>query len=864
MNPTAIYSKSGKGVQEASGKTSYLKRPDRAVLSAIDGRATVGEVAQKVSRSFDAGFQQLIQQLDKDGFIREVTSGTSVAGIRTVSPPAAKPAAPSDASSDLDFSSLGATTRPAPQPPPQRVAMPPPPPPKKAAADAPPALSAQEKAKAEQAAKEQQATFAKAREEAERKAQEDRERVKTEAEAKVRAETEAKLRAEAEKKLTYASEEKEKSAREAAARAVAEAKAAAEAKAKAQAEAKRAREEAERVRKDAERKAKEAAERARKEAERARKEAEELKQRLEEERRAREEAERRAEEEEARRKEAEEKPLPVLQPAKSEGFSDSLLADLDSFTKREEESRKAEEQTERRKKDEKARRRQEEEEHKAREAAEAASERERRDDEERRRSEDEDRRAREEEERAQREAEEHAQREAARVKELAKSAKAPVEEDIPVTEDDLGMDDVRRDERAMSREARQRAEAREEARKFTAAPVVPSRPRRRMKLGKPIAITLLVAIVGGLIAAHFIPLATEDYEQAASEALGRPVKISAAHLSLVQGLELKFDGVSIGDTKIAAVRAHPELASLNDERKSFSRIDLDGVTLPQAALGELLGARVKGANFSVARINATQVKLAGPLELPLIEAKILLAGDGSLASASLSGPESLMAKLIAKGAQLEFDMTASSFQLPIAPQVRLTQFGMKGIATRQGMKIESWGGSIFDGAISGTANIRWGGTWIVDGAMTVRGVNAAVFAPALLSEGKAEGSGRFALSGADPAKLAATGRVEGNFTIRKGVLGSVDLSRAIQTGGRQAGGRTQFTELTGQGVFDRGSVALRNISIGAGALNAGASADIAQSGALSGRIIADVRATGQSLRTTLNLGGTVREPQVRN
>ena len=385
-----------------------------------------------------------------------------------------------------------------------------------------------------------------------------------------------------------------------------------------------------------------------------------------------------------------------------------------------------------------------------------------------------------------------------------------------------------------------------------------------MKLGKPIAITLLVAIVGGLIAAHFIPLATEDYEQAASDALGRPVKISAAHLSLVQGLELKFDGVSIGDTKIAAVRAHPELASLNDERKSFSRIDLDGVTLPQAALGELLGARVRGANFSVARINATQVKLAGPLELPLIDAKIVLAGDGSLASASLSGPESLMAKLIAKGAQLEFDMTASSFQLPIAPEVRLTQFGMKGIATRQGMKIESWGGSIFDGAISGTANIRWGGTWIVDGAMTVRGVNAAVFAPALLSEGKAEGSGRFALSGADPAKLAATGRVEGSFTIRKGVLGSVDLSRAIQTGGRQAGGRTQFTELTGQGVFDRGSVALRNISIGAGALNAGASADIAQSGALSGRIIADVRATGQSLRTTLNLGGTVREPQVRN
>ncbi|MDQ5850207.1 MAG: hypothetical protein M3544_14710, partial [Pseudomonadota bacterium] len=76
MNPTAIYSKSGKGVQEAAGKTSLLKRPDRAVLAAIDGRATLADVAQKVGKPFDPGFQQLITQLDKDGFIREVSPGT--------------------------------------------------------------------------------------------------------------------------------------------------------------------------------------------------------------------------------------------------------------------------------------------------------------------------------------------------------------------------------------------------------------------------------------------------------------------------------------------------------------------------------------------------------------------------------------------------------------------------------------------------------------------------------------------------------------------------------------------------------------------------------------------------------------------
>src|SRR5205807_3420950 len=99
MNPTAIYSKSGKGVQEAAGKTSLLQRPDRAVLSAIDGRATLADVAQKVGKSFDAAFQALITKLDKDGFVREVSAGAAAAQPAAPKPaaappkPAAKPAA---------------------------------------------------------------------------------------------------------------------------------------------------------------------------------------------------------------------------------------------------------------------------------------------------------------------------------------------------------------------------------------------------------------------------------------------------------------------------------------------------------------------------------------------------------------------------------------------------------------------------------------------------------------------------------------------------------------------------------------------------------------------------------------------------
>ena len=979
MNPTAIYSKSGKGVQEAAGKTSLLSRADRAVLSAFDGRLTVSDVAQKVGKTFDAKFQQLIAQLDKDGFIREVSSGSKAAPKGPAKPAAAAPTEPAP---DLDFTQALKLPPRAPAPSPQ----------------APVDLAAKARAGAERRAKEEEAVSYKGRQEVEAKAKAEAETTaRAEREARLRAEAEAKARAEAEAKAKAETDAKVRAARDAVVRAAAEAKAKSEAEMQARLEVERkAREEAERAHKEeaekakreaeelrrrleeerqareaAERRAKEEAERARKEAEekakreaeeRARREEEERRKREEEERRAKEEAERKAREAEERRRreeeersrreedqrrakqEAERKAREEEERSKRDeeeraraeaerkrreeedrrrteeqerraseeaerkrreederkrredddrrrrkeeeervgreagekpaaaagaGLADSLLADLDSFSRRDDEERRAKEEAERKAKEEKERRAQEEAERGAREA----QERKRREQEERRRREDEERRAREEEERREREEEEQRAREAderkraAREALAAKAAEKAPQDDIGVTDEDLDMDDVRRDEQALTKEARRAAREREEQRTRKEEPEIataaPAKLRRPMKWGRPAAIALFVLLVGGVGAIHVMPVSTSDYEKAAGEALGRPVRIASGRLSVITGVQLKLSGVSVGDAKIAEVRAYPAIGSLFGEKKVFGRIELEGVTLPQQALGDALFGAPKGDRFSVQRVVAKQVKLDGPLPLPPLDAELVYAETGALRSATVRGPESLVAKLTPRDAEIEFDVMAGSFAVPFAPEVSLNQFGMKGSATRKAMSIESWGGSTLEGTISGAAKVQWGASWSVDGALTVRGINAAVFAPALLSEGKAEGSGRFSYSGAEPAKLAAGVRVEGNFTIAKGALGSFDLSRAIQTGGRQASGRTQFAELSAQGVYDRGAVSLRNVTIGAGALNAGASADIASSGALTGRIVADVRTANQTLRATLNLGGTVKEPQVK-
>src|SRR4051794_38793753 len=973
MKPSTIYSKSGKGVQEASGKTSLLKRADRAVLSAIDGRATLGEVAQKVGKSFDAEFENLIAQLDKDGFVREVTaaapsSSQSRPAVSTVKPGAKAPAAKAGGADDLDFTTIMPAIKSAPRP--------------LASAAAP------SKAKVSDAAlraKEQESALYKARQEAEAKAQAERERVKHEAEAKARAEAEAKARLDAENRLREEAIGRAKAAAEAQVKA-ARAKVEAEVQAKLEAERKvreeverKVREEAERglreaealrqrleeerkAREDIERQRREEEERRRKEeeAERQRREEEERKRREEEEKKRREEEERRLrveieakareaaerarreaedrllrekEEQVRRAKEAEEArmlqarameearlrvrqrererdhpgrkptdetrmapptlPAAAAAAAPDGGSLDALMADLDSFSQREEEERQSREVADRQAREEGKLKAQAEAERRAQEDAERQMreqlERAARDEEERQRRDAEERRAREEAERRAKaeesrrlEAEERGRLEAEERKRKAQEAllaKAAPVPDIEVSDKDLDMTEVRHDEAAVAREARkaqrererearQRAKEAKERAKAAAREESVKYPKMRRKVnwGRPVGITLLTLLAAGLVALHIIPLPMDEYERAASDALGRPVKIGTGRLSLYSGLRLDLENVSVaGVTTIASARAYPQLRALVEGRQVLGRLELAGVTVPQAAIGAVVGAKLRGEGFRGARIFAKDLRLTGPVPLPVLEAEAQIGPGGAVSRVLLSGPESLSAMLTPTASgEVEFDVTAATLTVPFAPELTFSSFAMKGIANRQGMNIASWGGGLLDGAVSGAANLRWSGAWQLEGGLTARAINAAAFAPALLSEGKAEGQARFSMSGSDPAKLYDAAHLEGNFSLGKGVLGTIDLSRVLHTSGRQYGGRTQFTEMTGHATYDRGAVALRNVNISAGALSAGASADIPPSGAMSGRIVADIRTTVQPLRAILVIGGTVKEPQVRN
>ncbi len=555
---------------------------------------------------------------------------------------------------------------------------------------------------------------------------------------------------------------------------------------------------------------------------------------------------------------------PPAAPAASSALGDDLLADLDNFGKQEEEERKAKEEEERKAKEAAARKAKEAAERKAREEAEAK----RREEEERRRKAEEEQRAQEEAERKAREEEERRKEEEEERKRKAKEALAAKQaaeraaksgakggDDVDVRDDDVDMDDIKRDSKVLAKGAASREQP------PSAVVAATGRPKR---WGKPVAIAVFALLVVGIGALHVVPVSTADYEKGASEALGVPVKIGSARLSVITGVELKFENVAIGDAaRIRLMRGSPDIGSLFGGRKSFSRVELEGVTMAQSQIADAVLGKAAGANFRVGRVMIKQLTLDGPLKLPPLDVDAAVSDDGSVQSVKLTGNDKLSVQLSPKGSEMAFEISAGSLALPFVPALNLSDFGMKGTANRTGITSAEFDGRAYDGVISGTARIQWGANWSAEGEVRARAVKIAVFAPALVSEGKVDGRAAYTMRGSAPGQLYESARMQGEFKIDKGVLGSFDLTRALQTGGAQSAGRTVFNELKGQGVYDKGTIQLRDISVSAGAMNAGASIDIDANGGMSGRIAADVKTPNQTLRAVLNISGKVQDPVIR-
>ena len=847
MHRGTILTKTGKGLKEATGKTSNLSRDLRNVLKEIDGQVSVSKLLDKFEKVTEPKLLEVLKQLETEGYVREFVAQkddelrTSI-GRPSISQP------PASAGQDLDFTSLGSAGVPSKS---SYLG-----PPSKPSDDAKLQAQAQEIARQVQARRAYEDGAARARAEAEvlqRKV----------AEARARKAIEEKARREvAERTKVGAASSADALDR---ARHEADERARREAEEKAQLEAEvRARIEVELgvKRGSDEQVGRESAERAQREAaERARKETEE---------RARREREEQARAEHAARVAAEAR-------ARVEAEM-RVRRELEERARREADERSRQEEMVRRRAEEDAAKRRLIEEDRSLERSVREHEEKARRDTEREREEAE---RRKQEERARVEAEEgvRLEEEEKRAKEQEKRAKE--QEKRAKEQDRQARDEERAQARAETEQPRQAERSREragegawrgdeEAVRTPDAESIPARAvwakRKPRSVARQLPVLLLVVLVVAIAAVPFVSMEPGPYEKAAQTWLGQPVKIGSVSWSLFPAPQLKFEKVAIGkdpQMRVAAISATPEILSLFAERKVLRSLDLENASFPREFLPVLLMERGKGRPLGVERITAKGLKLDVPeLKLAPLDLDASFAADGALKTVTfLNAERKLSVKLQPQRGRTAIEISSGSFPLPIGPDLVLSDFVAKGTVTRNELVLSDAEVHAFGGRLLGSSvRLRWSDGWSLDGALTARQLDVAKFAAPMLAGGTLEGKGVFSMRASAPERLLANARLEGNFTVHKGSIANIDMTRLLQGGG-SSGGTTLFTEMSGGVSADSNRVSVRQIRLAAGLMNGTGQVEMDSKSKLSGRLQIELRSV--QARATLAVSGTLKDPQYR-
>src|SRR5712691_6189502 len=813
MNRRSILTKTGKGLMEATGKTSNLSRDLRNMLKEIDGKVSVSELMQRFSRMTEPELLEDLKSMEREGYLREFV-GKQDEAPRPSIPRASTSPSSADGGEDLDF-----------------TAFTPAKPSAKTSEDARLQAQAQDIARQAQATRAREEAAARARAEAAARARaeaEQRARLSTpaspKAEAQARAQAEALDQARREAEERQRREAEEKARREAELRARIEADQAskrdAEERARREIYDKERRENEERARREAEVRAKrEAEEKVRRDAEeRVRREAEERSRKEIEERMRREEEERPRREEELRRR-MEEEARARRETEEREALERSLR-EQEENARREAEYREREEQQ-----------RREEEERTRREAEEEAL-----------RAEEEENRAREDERRAREE--EKAQAKAAKKARKAARAKERAGEDAGRGEE----------------EARNPNEASLSAREIWAK-------RRPGSLAKQFAVMLLLTLIVAVAALPFVPLESGPYEKAAQAWLGEPVKIGTVNLTLLPIPQLKFEKVVIGKEhpmRAAVIKAAPVLTSLLEDAISLKSLELENVIFPREFLPALLQDKGRRGSLGVQRIAAKRLKLDIPeLNLPALEVNAILSPGGALQSVAIFNAERrLSVKLQPQGERAGIEISADTFPLPIGVDLALSEFLAKGTVTKGELALSEAEARAFGGRLLGNVRLRWSNGWSMEGEFAVRQMDAGKIAAPLLAGGTLQGKGVYSMKGLLPERMILNAQLDGNFAIQKGSITNVDMTRLLQ-GSSSGGGTTLFSEMSGGVSADANRLLVRQIRMAAGLLTATGQVEMDPQKNLSGRMQIEIRAQSVQARAMLTVAGTLQNPQFR-
>ena len=405
---------------------------------------------------------------------------------------------------------------------------------------------------------------------------------------------------------------------------------------------------------------------------------------------------------------------------------------------------------------------------------------------------------------------------------------------------------------------------------------------------------VLVVAAVGLV--QVIPLGAVNLRLAKSlaEWLHDDVSSGSLKVALLPRPHVRIENLSLGkgfDAKAVSGRLYMDMATLFGDNFVIDTLELTEINIAADALPRAVKwaeAEGRGKGIEIGKIVLRSVKVEVPgVSLDPFDAELKLDKAGKIIQVSARAkdgkwnidvvPNKAVAgdaassttatAAIAVNDPWAVDFSARGMNLPLGSPVPISNLSAKGTMFEGGMVFPQVDVKLFEGTGSGNLKISWKQGFSFNGELGVEKLKVdqitQVFTRDISLSGKLEG--RFTASGeaATVGALLDKPTIQGNFDVKEGAVGNVDLVQVMRSPG-SVGGQSKFSDLSGQLRVSEGIIRYEKMKFVGGVLLANGTVNVVLANStLSGSVNSEIRSSVAQDRAAFSVGGKVSRPALR-
>ena len=416
------------------------------------------------------------------------------------------------------------------------------------------------------------------------------------------------------------------------------------------------------------------------------------------------------------------------------------------------------------------------------------------------------------------------------------------------------------------------------------------KPIRRGSKSAPITwpVALMYGVLGFgvlvFLAVLLFPYASylPEAEARLAQASGQPAKVGNMRVGFYPKPGLFLSSVQLGNAgdgkeiRISEIRLIPAFGTILSARKVFREVELSGVTLPAEALVSMSSLFDTAAQPS-SKVGVLHVTLERAdvsfrgLVASDLSGEVKLAADGRF-NALLLNSSNRSLHLEAKPAAssgVDIDLELSAWRPSQTSLFLLDSGNIKANLSGTTLTLSKIEVRIFDGMVQGLAVLQADRQPGMAGEISFERISAKRFGEALgigpQFEGETTGKVKFtATADAWPAIFSAID-ADGEFTMRRGALGRIDLTEAVRRSSGEAtrGGTTRFEQMSGQFRLTPDSYRFSALALSSGLMQSVGQVTVSKDLQVSGSMEVQMRGSVNQLRVPVSISGPLKSPLVQ-